>query len=130
MNRELKEALGAISAPFGLKPDFHMHGIHSTPFKRGPSKWLEIHDDANQYREFDYQVLDGNCFMPASPAGQHWIWYVLPEGLDAYTNAEGFVGYVIPQGIESIQRAANRDGLISYDERMALEQEKQDAACA
>jgi hypothetical protein len=85
--------------------------------KRGPSKWLEIHDDRNQYgKDYDFKILDGNCFMPCSPAAQHWIWYVLPEDIDAVTGLDGYVGYVIEHGLEVLLDAADRDGLLSEDE--------------
>ena len=49
--------------------------------KRGPSKWLEIHDDPNAYgKDFDYRVMDGDVFMPLCPAAVEWGYYVLPEG--------------------------------------------------
>ncbi|MCP5013788.1 MAG: hypothetical protein GY938_00725, partial [Ketobacter sp.] len=72
--------------------------------------------------------LDGNYFSPACEAAQEWLRYKIGDTQHWITNLDGFTGAVIDGPIEGLLRAANRDGLISYEERMALEQEKQDAA--
>ncbi len=124
MKRDLERHLEDITTPFGLKPDFDMHGTHSTPIPRSHSKWLEILDDPNTYgREYDYQIFDDNYFSPACEAAQEWLRYKIGDTQHWITNLDGFTGAVIDGPIDGLLRAANRDGLISYDERMALEQE-------
>ena len=109
---ELNETLADIGDPFGLRGDFDMHNVRRIEPKatRGPSKWLEIHDDANAYgRDFDYRILDSDVFMPLCRAASEWCHHVLPEGLDRYSDLDGNHGYRIPNGLDVLLDAARTD---------------------
>jgi len=118
MKRDLKTVLRSIGDPFGLVSDCDRMNVNrlEPSRQRGPSKWLEIHDDANAYgKDFDFRVMDGNVVMPVCEAAAEYFAYVLPEGLDRYSDLDGNHGYRIPNGLDILLDAAGEDGLLSEE---------------
>jgi hypothetical protein len=116
MKRDLKETLREIGT-CGLLPEWDMRAVIEPKAKRGPSKWLEIHDDSTKYgKDFDFRIMDGDVFMPVCEAAKQWAYYVLPEGLDRYSDLDGNHGWRIPNGLPVLLDAAERDGLLSEEQ--------------
>ena len=120
----LKKVIEATGS-HALKPDWDAENVRGREkVKRGPSKWLEIHDDPNRYgKDFDFYIADRNVFMPACEAAQHWLWYVVGEDQHWYPDLDDkYFGCVVD---DEVLAGARRDGLIRESDYVSAMENEQ-----